>query len=39
MPGMTRWFNIGGPCNPAKNYTLSATERLPEVASLIRKGQ
>ena len=29
---MVRWFNIGGPCNPSDNYTLSAMERLPEVA-------
>ena len=36
---MARWFNIGGPCNPAKNYMLSATERLPEVVSLINKEQ
>ena len=36
---MARWFNIGGPCNPAKHYMLSATERLPEVVSLISKEQ
>ena len=36
---MARWFNIGGPCNPADNYMLSATERLPDVVSLIRKKQ
>ena len=36
---MARWFNIGGPCNPADNYMLSAMERLPEVASLVRKRQ
>ena len=36
---MARWFNIGGPCNPADNYMLSATERLPEVVSLINKKQ
>ena len=36
---MARWFNIGGPCNPAKNYMLSATERLPEVVSFINKEQ
>ena len=36
---MARWFNIGGPCNAAKNYTLSAMERLPEVAALVRKEQ
>ena len=36
---MARWFNIGGPCNAAENYTLPAMERLPEVAALVRKGQ
>ena len=39
MSGMARWFNIGGPCNPATNYMLSAMDRLPEVASLVRKEQ
>ena len=39
MLDMARWFNIGGPCNPADNYMLSATERLPEVVSLINKKQ
>ena len=37
--GMSRWFNIGGPCNSAKHYMLPAVERLPEVVSLIRKEQ
>ena len=36
---MARWFNIGGPCNPATNYMLPALARLPDVASLLRKGQ
>ena len=36
---MARWFNIGGPCNPAKNYMLSAMDRLPEVSALVRKEQ
>ena len=36
---MERFFNIAGPCNPAKHYMLSATARLPEVMSLIRKEQ
>ena len=36
---MARWFNIGGPCNAANHYMLPATERFPEVASLIRKQQ
>ena len=36
---MERVFNIAGPCNSVKNYMLSATERLPDIASLIRKEQ
>ncbi|MDO5318532.1 MAG: ATP-binding protein [bacterium] len=36
---MARWFNIGGPCNPAQNYMLPAMGRLPDVAPLLRKGQ
>lgn len=36
---MERFFNIAGPCNPADHYMLSATERLPEVVSLIHKKQ
>ena len=26
--GRERFFNIAGPCNPAKHYMLSATDRL-----------
>ncbi len=36
---MSRWFNIGGPCNPTLHYMLPAVERLPDVVSLIRKQQ
>ena len=36
---MERFFNIAGPCNPAKHYMLSATDRLPDIVSLIRKEQ
>ena len=36
---MERFFNIAGPCNPAKHYMLSATARLPDIVSLIRKEQ
>jgi hypothetical protein len=36
---MDRFFNIAGPCNPADHYMLSATDRLPEIVSLIRKKQ
>ena len=39
MCGMSRWFNIGGPCIAAKHYMLPAAERLPEVTSLINKEQ
>ena len=34
---MERFFNIAWPCFAAKHYMLPATERLPEVPSLIRK--
>ncbi|MDB9308021.1 ATP-binding protein [Aphanizomenon sp. CS-733/32] len=34
---MTRWFNIAGPCNPKKNYTLSTTSRLPDLSMLIEQ--
>ena len=36
---MERYFNIGGPCAADKNYMLPAMSRLPQVVSLIRKGQ
>lgn len=36
---MERFFNIAGPCNPARHYTLPAMARLPDVSSLIRKEQ
>ena len=36
---MSRWFNIAGPCIAADHYMLPASERLPEVKSLIRKKQ
>jgi type II secretory pathway predicted ATPase ExeA len=34
---MSRWFNIAGPCNPEKNYTISATSRLPDLSMLIEQ--
>ena len=37
--GMSRWFNIGGPCIAADHYMLPAAERLPDVMSFIRKKQ
>ena len=39
MLTMGRYFNIGGPCNPADHYTLPAMARLPQVISLIGKKQ
>ena len=36
---MGRYFNIGGPCNPAKHYTLPPMARLPQVVSPIGKEQ
>jgi type II secretory pathway predicted ATPase ExeA len=30
-----RFFNVAGPCNPADHYMLPATERLPDVHTLI----
>jgi hypothetical protein len=32
---MSRLFNTAGPCNPERNYMLSATKRLPKVKQLI----
>ncbi|MBD2502894.1 AAA-like domain-containing protein [Anabaena azotica] len=34
---MPRWFNIAGPCNPEKHYTISATSRLPDLSLLIEQ--
>ncbi|WP_414566536.1 MULTISPECIES: AAA-like domain-containing protein [unclassified Anabaena] len=34
---MPRWFNIAGPCNPEKHYTLSATNRLSDLSMLIEQ--
>ncbi|MBU7582711.1 MAG: ATP-binding protein, partial [Nostoc sp. TH1S01] len=34
---MSRWFNIAGPCNPEKHYTISATSRLPDLSMLIEQ--
>jgi len=36
---MEKFFNIAGPCNPAKHYMLPATERLPEIMRLIEREQ
>ena len=32
---MTKWFNTAGPCQPDIHYTLSTSERLPELKRLI----
>ena len=32
ISGMERFFNIAGPCNPARHYMLPAMARLPDVA-------
>ncbi len=34
---MVRWFNISGPCEPAKHYMLSPTLRLPNLSRLIQQ--
>lgn len=36
---MEKFFNIAGPCNPAKHYMLPAVERLPQVTRLIDREQ
>ena len=36
---MEKFFNIAGPCNPAKHYMLPATARLPEVMRLVAREQ
>ena len=36
---MEKFFNIAGPCNPAKHYMLPATERLPEIMRLVEREQ
>ena len=36
---MEKFFNIAGPCNPARHYMLPATERLPEVMRLVERDQ
>ncbi|MEI6330682.1 MAG: ATP-binding protein [Pseudanabaena sp. ELA645] len=30
-----KWFNTAGPCRPEIHYTLSSTERIPEIKTLI----
>ena len=36
---MEKFFNVAGPCHPAKHYMLPATERLPDVMRLVRQEQ
>lgn len=35
MPGMARFFNTAGPCNPADHYMLPPERRLPGIRPLI----
>ena len=35
---MERFFNIAGPCVAANHYMLPATERLPDVDRMNRRG-
>ena len=36
---MEKFFNIAGPCNPAKHYMLPATGRLPGIMRLVEREQ
>ena len=36
---MEKFFNIAGPCNPARHYMIPAVERLPQVTRLIEREQ
>ena len=36
---MLRSFNTAGPCDPSRDYMLSATERLPEVRDLVDRSK
>ena len=36
---MEKFFNIAGPCNPAKHYMLPALDRLPEIRRLVAREQ
>ena len=34
---MDRYFNVAGPCFPAKHYMLPALDRMPEIRHLIEQ--
>ena len=36
---MEKFFNIAGPCNPAKHYMLPATARIPGLMRLVEREQ
>ena len=37
-PTARKFFNISGPCDPARHYVFSAVERLPAARSLVDEG-
>ncbi|MBQ6246059.1 MAG: hypothetical protein IJK04_04280 [Kiritimatiellae bacterium] len=34
---MEKYFNVAGPCFPAKHYMLPALERMPEIRRLVER--
>ena len=32
---MEKFFNVAGPCHPAKHYMLPALDRMPEIRRLV----
>ena len=34
---MEKFFNVAGPCLPAKHYMLPALERMPEIRRLVER--
>jgi hypothetical protein len=34
---MEKFFNVAGPCNPAKHYMLPALDRMPEIRRLVER--
>ena len=39
ISSMEKFFNVAGPCNPAKHYMLPATARLPGIMRLVAREQ
>ena len=37
--GMEKFFNIVGPCDPARHYMLPATERIPGIEPRIHSSE